>query len=364
MPFTKHRLQEIKEGNLRARCTICGQAWTSYDVRSACPGVPVYPFEETPSYLKTLTALERERKYPPDPEQWDGAYRILKAPYYRLLYDERKAEHRPLTEKQLAARDKQKATMRARYGCRLCDTYYRKEDQRWFRDGVCSRCQSAARSWNQLIDWARRLVVEQPLILDIFTEPAVRPIAFLGSAPNCYYDQATNKHLIEWWKPETYLLTGYQVMSLVTGELERKVEQLAREADVFELQHLISPQASALVPPPFVLMVSEVTADIVYHAVSRGTKRERSANLETLPRGYSYHARTGRAWTRILEVDSRGLDEREHLEKACVACGATISEKDSTAALLRKLVLRLAAQEPIAIQELGSHDRSSAHTPR
>jgi len=39
MAFTRHRLQAIREGNLRARCSMCGQSWTSYDVRSVCPGV-------------------------------------------------------------------------------------------------------------------------------------------------------------------------------------------------------------------------------------------------------------------------------------------------------------------------------------
>ena len=46
MSFTKHKLQEIKEGNLRASCRLCGQTWKSYHVRSACPGVAVYPFEQ------------------------------------------------------------------------------------------------------------------------------------------------------------------------------------------------------------------------------------------------------------------------------------------------------------------------------
>ena len=351
MPFTRHRLQAIKESNLRARCAICGQTWTSYDVRSACPGVPVNPFEQTPTYLKTLTALSRERKYPPDPDQWDGAYRILKAPYYRLLYDERKAIHKPLSAKRLAAKEKQQATMRARYGCRLCDRYYGKKDQDWFKDGVCSDCQNAARSWNTLIEWARRMVQEEPLLLEIFTNPVARPISFTGRAPDCYYDAATNQHLVEWWKPETYQLVGYQVMAFATGELERNVPRIREEADLYELRHFISPQSSALLPAPLVLMVSEVVADIAYRAAWPGnTKgRERNPNLEMLARAYHYQARTGRTWTRILEVDSRGYTELEHLQVACCACGIQIGQEDTPIALARKWILHVAAQEPIVI---------------
>lgn len=349
MPFTRHRLAEIKEGNLRARCAICGQSWTSSAVRSACPGVPVYPFEETPTYLKTLTALSRERKYPPDPEQWDGAYRILKAPYYRLLYDERKAISRPLTEKQLAAKERQRATMRARYGCRLCERYYHKEDQQWFKDGVCNDCQSAAHGWNTLIEWARQMVQEEPLLLDIMTNPAARPISFTGRAPDCYYDAATDQHLVEWWRPETYQLVGYQVMAFTTGELERDVPRITSEADLFELRHIISPQSSALLPAPLVLVVSEVVADIAYRAAwPANTKgRERNPNLEILPRAYHYQARVGRSWKRILEVDSRGYTELEHLQVACRACSVPVEQEDTPIALMRKWILRVAAQEPL-----------------
>lgn len=244
----------------------------------------MYPFEELPAYLKTPTALWHVRKAPADLDKPDGAYKLLKAPYFRLVYDERKATAHPLTEKQLAAIEKQQATMRARYGCRLCDISYRKENQQWFRDGVCSRCQSAARSWNQLVEWARHMAQEEPLILDIFTEPTKRPVAWTGRASDVYYNEAENRHLIEWWKPETYLLTGYQMISLGTGELERKVDAFTSDDDIFELRHLISPQSSVHVPYPLVLMASAVARDIAHRGAFAGTpKGELNPNLETLP---------------------------------------------------------------------------------
>src|SRR6266496_5205072 len=58
MPFTTHELEEIREGNTRACCRRCGQTWTSWNVRSACPGVPVSAYEQIPAYLKTLTQLQ------------------------------------------------------------------------------------------------------------------------------------------------------------------------------------------------------------------------------------------------------------------------------------------------------------------
>jgi hypothetical protein len=347
--FTEHTLVAAGKG---ASCTVCLQTWSSWKIRSACPGVPVYPFEDLPPYLKTLTALSRERKYPPDPEQWDGAYRILKSPYYRLVYDERKAIHRPLTERQQRAVDRRRQTMRARYGCRLCDTYYRKADAERFRHGVCSHCQGAGASWNRLIEWARHLVREEPLILDITTEPAERPISFTSQGPDIYYNREERRPMIEWWKPGTFLLTGYRVLRLSDGELECQVERITHEEDIFHLRHLVCPQPSALLAFPLVLMVSHCAADIAYRAATAGMgDRELNPNLEVLPLGYNEHARVGRSWTRILEVDSRGHTEREHLEEAASACGIIPEATESIAVLLRRFVIHLSQQETVALEE-------------
>ena len=171
--------------------------------------------------------------------------------------------------------------------------------------------------WNQLIEWARQMVQEEPLILDIETEPSERPVAWTGRAADISYNEATNKHLIEWWKPETYLLTGYQAMSLVTGEL-----------------------------------ASAVARDIAHRGAFAGARKGKlNPNLETLPLAYHSQARTGRTWTRILEVDNRGHTECEHLTYAVRTCDLTVSDADSTAMLLRRFALHVAAQEPLVIEE-------------
>src|SRR5258708_17869547 len=110
----EERVESIQKGALRFRCSICKQEWTASS-RAACPGVPVL-FARDP-HFKTMTTLAKERKYPVDLERPDAAYRILNAPYYGWLYDERKCVAKPLTARQIEAREKRQATMKAKYGC-------------------------------------------------------------------------------------------------------------------------------------------------------------------------------------------------------------------------------------------------------
>lgn len=350
MPFTSHRL--IAYEDKKPTCLLCKQTWSSWKVRSACPGVPVYPFEEVPSYLKTFTALGRERKYPPDPDKWDGAYRVLKAPYYRLLYDERKAIHQPLTEKQIAANEKRKVTQRERYGCRLCDTYYRKEDVVHFsEDKVCLHCQNGKRSWNELLAWASHIMHEEPLILDIFTHPIERAVTDAGGkTPDCYYDPIERKMLFECFKPDAYQLIGYQTMHLLSGEIERRVEQIATQDELSYLQYLLSPYTSSLLPPPFVLMATSMAREIAYQAAWRGygsEEHKKNENMDFVPKGYHYIARTGRTWTNILERGQHGHTERGMLEHACQTCDVVIGEQESIASMIRRFVLHLASQPEV-----------------
>lgn len=309
--------------------------------------MPVYDFERVPAYLKTLTTLARERKYPLDAHQWDGAYRILKAPYYRLLYDERKAVAKPLTEKLQQAVEKQRHTMREKYGCKLCDTYYRKADQQWFKDGICADCRNAARSWNELLAWARKLVHEEPVILAITTEPAERPPDFSGRAPGIYYDASRHRALIDWYKPETFRLLGYEVVTL-SGAVKRKVEHITTAEELAYVRHLVAPQ-----PAPLVLMISPAAAEIAFVGATAGERaRQMNPNLETLPMAWDYQARVGRTWKRILEIDNpHGHTERDYLVYACQVCGVASEATVSIAHLLRRFVLHLAEQEDVALDE-------------
>src|SRR5579883_2914176 len=111
-----HRLEHIRRGSARFRCTICKQTWTA-SPRVACPGVPV--LAERDLHFKTMTALARERKYPLDLDKPDAAYRTLNAPYYGWLYDERKCIYKHLPAEQQAATTKRQATMKARPGYKI-----------------------------------------------------------------------------------------------------------------------------------------------------------------------------------------------------------------------------------------------------
>ena len=88
MPMYRH--QTVIRNDKRVECALCKQTWKS-DPSGVCPGVKVYPFGQFPSDFKTFTQLKQEGKQPADRALPDGAYRILRAPYYRFFYDGRKA---------------------------------------------------------------------------------------------------------------------------------------------------------------------------------------------------------------------------------------------------------------------------------
>lgn len=163
-----HRLEHIHQGNVRWRCVRCKQTWTKSPT-SRCPEVPVLAAKDP--HFQTLTALEKARKYPLDATRPDAAYRLLRAPYYGWLYDERLCIHRPLTDARLNANEKRRTTMRARYGCRLCNRHYAKADQDLFRDCVCPTCQANVRDWNELIAWSRQMIEDGALVLHLETAP-------------------------------------------------------------------------------------------------------------------------------------------------------------------------------------------------
>ena len=191
---------------------------------------------------------------------------------------------------------------------------------------------------------------EEALILDIRTDPPERPITFYGKAPSIYYDVHEDRHLIKWSDPATFPVIGYQTLDLLTGEIERDVE-ITKEEDLFYLRHLITPRESRLVPYPLVLVVSTVVADLAYQCVISGWAgvNTRNPNLDTLPLGYSYHARVDRSWEGILQHD-RGHTEREHLLHTCQVLGVKLEGTETPGMLLRRLVLHLAEQDPILVE--------------
>jgi len=341
MPFTTHRLEEIREGTARARCTRCGQTWTSWHVRSACPGVPVYPYEETPPYLKTLFALERERKYPPDPELWDGAYRILKAPYYRVLYEERKAIHKPLSEKQLAAIERRKAAIEQKYTCWICQTFSTgRHDRRSFFDGVCNQCRYLTRRYNEQIAWAQALLENQTVVLDLQTDPEVHPYSIQ--------------------EDEQPLLTGYTAMDLETGAILRHAEMKWTE-DLYYLKHLVCPDFSALEPYPWVLDLYPGALYAVRFELQRNAKGVYlfNPNLQGLLGTWNLELaiRDGRPTSVFGWQDlphNKHMTARQVLEMVCTL--HEVAAQGPTVELMRSLVLHLAALQPI---ELASRSQEN-----
>jgi len=311
-------------------------------VRSACPGVPVYLYEQTPSYLKTLTQLQRERKYPLDPEQWDGAYRVLKAPYYRLLYDERKAIHKPLTEKQLAAIARRKAATRQKYTCRVCHTFSTgRYDRRDFFDGVCNHCRYMTRRFNEQIEWARSLLDNQTVVLDIQTEPEIQPYSAQEEKP---------------------LLTGYVAMDLETGAILQQAE-MQRTEDLYSLKYLVCPDFSALTPYPWVLNLDPGALYAVRFELERNNKRGVylfNPNLQELLATLHLEMalKDGRptsvyGWKDLPH--NQHMTARQVLEGVCIL--HEVPPQGTTVELMRSLVLHLAALQPIELAV--SHEKES-----
>lgn len=353
-----HRLEQIHRGNARFRCTICKQEWTA-SPRVACPGVPV--LTERDPHFKTMTALAKERKYPLDLEKPDAAYRILNAPYYGWLYDERKYLYQPLTEQQQQAAQKRRTTMKAKYGCRLCDNYYTAKDRARFHGDVCELCWSRATVWNELLAWCQALVEARAFTLTLETTPADRPLNDYGACPARFIDR-----MDAYFKASSYRLIGYEALNLVSGEQQFGVERIREPRDLLDLRYLLTPAISAIAQPPVVIAPGRFALDIAYRMLDIDSRRlsnapGRKSPFELNPQlqimatqGRRYHLYRDRAWHSCTAFSDSGLEEGQteydQLTMVCERLGI-IPERafESTAMLMRRIILHLAAQELIAV---------------
>ena len=317
-------------------CEVCKQSWTSSDIRSKCPGVQVYPYGAFPAYLKTETTLKRERKFIGD-RQPDGAYRILKSPYFRYVYDERKIPVKVLTEKQLATQAKREQTLREKYTCRFCEAYYTdRYDRQAFNkeDHVCHKCQHAIRRYNSQIFWARALIKNETIVLDIRTSPEIMPYSMQE-------------------KPS--LLIGYTAISLATGEVLYEADMSRRE-DLWHIEKLVCPKRpDLLVPCPSVLSLYPSALYAVRFELQRNAKGVYlfnpnlhellvNANLEYVMQ----ESRPISMWGHRDLPIGREITSRQLLEE--VSTLHHVEPVGSTVNLMRSLVLHLSSLEPVRYQ--------------
>jgi hypothetical protein len=121
----RHQLEAIREGSARLRCTICQQTWTSRNVRSTCPGVPTFATWSSVPADRFVTWMElRRRHFTTSRAVPHAAVRILKAPYFRYLYDLQRSTPLSLSPARESAVAKANATLSSHFTCRMCDTFY------------------------------------------------------------------------------------------------------------------------------------------------------------------------------------------------------------------------------------------------
>ena len=172
-----HQLEAIHDGSARLRCTVCQQTWTSRDVRSACPGVPTFASWGSVPADRFVTWTElRRRHYTASRSVPHAAVRVLRAPYYRYLYDLQLATPVLLSPERQAALAKAKQTSLARYTCRMCGRYSASSEERQALVAqVCRHCQREVRQWNQHVAWARELLQRQAVLVEVQMQPATEP---------------------------------------------------------------------------------------------------------------------------------------------------------------------------------------------
>jgi hypothetical protein len=185
------------------------------------------------------------------------------------------------------------------------------------------------------IAWARVLVDNQAIVLDIRTQPDVHP----------YMEE-----------PERPLLTGFTALDLGSGEVLYEADMTRRE-DLHYIGWLCCPEYSALDPSPNVIICYPSSLYAVRFELERNVKKGLylfNPNLtEVLVSAHvDYVLVDGRPQSVYGWNDQtwfKGWTARQALEHVCGLHGIDDASTESTVALLRRLVLHLAALDPIAI---------------
>lgn len=253
--------------------------------------------------------------------------------------------------------------MRERYGCRLCNIYYTAKDKKSFRGDVCSLCWSRSRVWNELIAWCQVMIEAHAFTLTLETDPADRPLANYGACPARFINR-----MDAYFRESSYRLIGYSALDLVSGEQKFGVERVKEYRDLLDLRYLLTPALSAITQPPVVIAPGRFALDIAYrvldidsrqlsNAPGRRSPFELNPALEIMPtQGGRYHLYRDRAWHSCLAFDENGMEkgqtEYEQLTMVCDWLGI-IPERafESSALLMRRIILHLAEQESMVIEE-------------
>ncbi len=167
----EHQLEAMQAEGVRLRCTVCQQTWTSRHIRSVCPGVPTFASWTSVPADRFVTWTElRRRHYTAIRAVPHAAVRILKAPYYRYLYDIERSTPVIIPPEREIAIEKARRSLAERFTCRMCGHFYRSPDKRKaFIAQVCDHCQEQVRKWNKHLAWAREMVQQQAVLLDVQT---------------------------------------------------------------------------------------------------------------------------------------------------------------------------------------------------
>ena len=255
-----------------------------------------------------------------------AAVRVIKSPYYRYLYDMQRSTPVFISPEQANALAKAKATSLARYTCQMCATYYASQSERTaFVAQVCKHCQWEVRQWNRRVAWAREMLQQQAVLVEVQMEQSADP-------------QSTPQPV------------GCTVLDLASGATLRSGATLPADA----------PALAALID-------HHPTPVLTWDGEGLGTLREWTqavtgqwigfGRMERLA-GQLTHARQGErviAWQTRPYQNGSPVDD---LAWYCVAYG--IEAGPTRLETMHRLVLYLAGQEPLVLKEREKEQRTHA----